>query len=109
MGLLVTSVICFLIGAALSLRFKVIVLFPATIITLFLSWPIMIAMGFRVWQITICAIAEITALQTGYLAGAMLRHRRVRHRRASTAGWLRRSRINGDDTLVDQAEPTLGE
>ena len=43
MGLLIPSVICLLIGAALSLRFKVIVLFPATIITLFLSCAVMIA------------------------------------------------------------------
>ena len=109
MGLLITSVICLLIGAALSLRFKVIVLFPATIITLFLSCAVMIAIGFSVWQITVSVIAEITALQAGYVAGAMLRHRRVRHRRASTAGWRRRSRINGDDAVVEQAEPTLGE
>ncbi len=98
MGLLTASVICLLIGAALSLRFKVIVLFPATIITLLLSCAIMIAMGLMIWETTICAIAEITALQTGYVVGAMLRYRRVRD--APKAGlaaqiadkWRRRSR-----------------
>ena len=83
MGLLTTLIICLLIGAALSLRFKFIILLPATIITLLLSCAIMIGMGFSVWQITISAIAERTALQTGYVAGAMLRQRRVRRRRPS--------------------------
>ena len=73
MGLLTTSVLCLLIGAALSLRFKVIVLLPATIITLLLSCANMIGMGFSVCEITISAIAEITALQAGYVVGAMLR------------------------------------
>jgi hypothetical protein len=83
LALLTTFVVCLLIGAALSLRFKVNILLAATIITLLLSCAIMIGMGFSVWQIMISAIAEITALQTGYVAGAMLRHRRVRRRRPS--------------------------
>lgn len=78
MGLLITPVLCLLIGAALSLRFKFIVLLPALFVTLLLSCAIMIGSGFSVLQITISAIAEITAMQAGYVAGAILRQMRVR-------------------------------
>jgi len=93
MGLLTASIICLVAGAALSLRFKFIILLPATIITLLLSCAIMIGMEFSIWQITISSIALIAALQAGYVAGGMMRHRLVR----------RRSRINGD--AVENAEP----
>lgn len=96
MGLLTASIICLLIGAALSLRFKFLILLPATIIVLLISCAIMLWMAFSIWQITISAIAEMAALQVGYVAGGMVRQRLVR----------RRSRIKGD--AVEHAEPIQG-
>lgn len=88
--LITPTLICLLIGGALALRFKFIVLLPATIVTLLLSSAVMLVMGFGFWQIMVSSIAEATALQVGYVAGAMLLpyyrrcYRRIRRRRAST-------------------------
>ena len=83
-------IICLLVGGALALRFKFLVLLPATITTLLVTCAIMIAMGYSLWPITLSLIVEATALQVGYLGGAMLLpryrrcYRRGKQKRVST-------------------------
>ena len=88
--LVIPTIICLFIGVTLALRFKFLVLLPATTITILVTCAIMIATEYSLWLIILSVIAEATALQVGYLSGAMLlpwcsqRYRRRKQRRVST-------------------------
>lgn len=61
-----------LIGAALALRFRFLVLIPATILTLIVTLVYLISLGYGPWPTTLSLIASVTALQTGYFCGSVL-------------------------------------
>jgi len=60
-----------LIGAALALRFRFLVLIPATILTLIVTLVYLISLGYSAWPTTLSLIASVTALQAGYLCGSV--------------------------------------
>ena len=61
-----------LIGAILGLRFKVLILVPAFVISSVAIFGIGIAHGDNLSSILLTAFFAITALQMGYLAGALI-------------------------------------
>jgi hypothetical protein len=61
-----------LIGAALALRFRFLVLIPATVLTLIVTLLYLISMGYSPWPIFLSLVASVTALQAGYLCGSVL-------------------------------------
>jgi hypothetical protein len=66
------SILYALIGAILGLRFKVLILVPATMIGIFLVVGFALAGETSVWWAMIFAIAAASSLQIGYLSGATI-------------------------------------
>lgn len=62
-----------LIGAVLGLRFKVLVLFPAIFIGSAAALGIGMAHNNGLWSVLLSMILAISALQMGYLGGAVIR------------------------------------
>lgn len=60
------------IGAILGLRFTVLVLVPAMIVSSIAIFGIGIAYGDSPWSMVIAVLLAITALQIGYLAGSVI-------------------------------------
>ncbi len=63
----------FLAGAALGLRFKVMILVPALISTALFGTIVGLTRGDEFWSIAIAMILLGTAIQVGYLAGILFR------------------------------------
>lgn len=63
------SIVCFLIGALLGLRFRVLVLVPATAFCIFLVLLVGLSSGAGAAWTAIVAIIAAVLLQVGYLAG----------------------------------------
>src|SRR6266849_7948064 len=87
--MLVLTIISFLIGVILGLRFKVIVLVPAFGLALALIAVSGIVMEEGVWRPVSTTVAVVTFLQLGYICGSILRiafyrTRVADHGRAST-------------------------
>lgn len=65
---------CFFVGAVLGLHFKVLALVP----TVGLAWAVVaaagIASGEGVWQLALALAVTAATVQSGYLAGTMVRH-----------------------------------
>ncbi len=59
----------FLAGAALGLRFKVMILVPALILTALFAAIVELTRGDQFWSIAVTMILLVTAIQVGYLAG----------------------------------------
>jgi len=61
--------LCFLVGAVLGLRFKVLILVPVT----GLSWVLVIANGIvngeSLWRLALALVVVATAIQLGYVGG----------------------------------------
>jgi hypothetical protein len=70
---LTTFGIFFLIGATFSVRFNVLILFPAIGLALFGTAAVGIAHGDRIGSIALIMVLIGTALQLGYLAGIDMR------------------------------------
>jgi hypothetical protein len=70
MTMLATTAI--LIGAVLGLRYKVLILVPATIFGSAATLGIGMAQMNSVWLVPLAMVLAITALQVGYLAGAVI-------------------------------------
>ena len=83
--LIIPVIICLLVGMALALRFKFVVLLPATVIILLATCAVMIGREYSSWAITFLLIVEATTLQVGYVGGSILLefsrrcYRRARH------------------------------
>ena len=63
------AIFMFLVGAALGQRFTVLVLIPATLITLGMATGLGIARAQAPGTITVVTVAAIACLQIGYLFG----------------------------------------
>ena len=61
------------IGAALGLRFRIFVLLPVLLLSLFVCTAIGLAQGTTIWSITLTSVVGVTCLQLGYLSGALLK------------------------------------
>ena len=62
-----------LFGALLAQRFKVVILVPAIVINSAAILVFGIARNSNLWAVLFCAAVTITALQFGYLGGAVIR------------------------------------
>ena len=62
-----------LAGAALGLRFKVMILVPALTLTMLFAAIVGVTRGDQFWSIAIAMILLGTAIQVGYLAGILIR------------------------------------
>src|SRR5258708_38600488 len=74
----------FLAGAALGLRFKVMILVPALILTALFAAIVGLKRGDQFWSIAAAMILLGTAIQVGYLAGILFR---------AKIAWVRAQRI----------------
>jgi hypothetical protein len=61
-----------LVGVALGLRFKVLVLVPAVTLFTILAIMVEIGLGENFWSIILMTAAVVTAFQLGYLAGIVV-------------------------------------
>jgi hypothetical protein len=77
------AIIYILAGAALGLRFKVLILAPAVTLTMLFAAIIGITRGDTFWAIAIEMILYVTAIQVGYLAGILIRAKIERSERRS--------------------------
>ena len=66
-------IIHFLAGAALGLRFKVMILVPALTLTMLFAAMVGVTRGDKFWFIAVAMILLGTAIQVGYLAGILIR------------------------------------
>jgi hypothetical protein len=75
----------FLAGAALGLRFKVMILVPALILIALFAAIVGLSSGDQFWSIAAAMILLGTAIQVGYLAGILFRAKiaSVRERRTA--------------------------
>jgi uncharacterized membrane protein YczE len=64
--------VCFLIGAALGLRFKVLALLPATGSVLAIVVAEELTRGDASWQVLISAMAVAAVLQAGFFVGSVV-------------------------------------
>ena len=62
-----------LAGAALGLRFKVVILVPALALTMLFAAMVGVTRGDQFWSIAVAMILLGTAIQVGYLAGILIR------------------------------------
>ena len=77
------AIIYVLAGAALGLRFKVLILAPAVTLTMLFAAIVGIARGDTFWAIAIAMILHVTAIQVGYLGGILIRAKIERSERRS--------------------------
>ena len=68
-----TVIIHVLAGAALGLRFKVMILVPALTLTMLFAAIVGVTHGDQFWSIALAMILLGTAIQVGYLAGILIR------------------------------------
>jgi len=68
-----TVIIHVLAGAALGLRFKVVILVPALTLTMLFAAMVGVTRGDQFWSIALAMILLGTAIQVGYLAGILIR------------------------------------
>jgi|SRR5450631_2365513 hypothetical protein len=71
MKLLVLSLI---FGAALGLRFNVLILLPAILLSLTLNAGIAAAQGYGLWDTLLATALSITGIQIGFLGGFSSRY-----------------------------------
>jgi hypothetical protein len=67
------AIVGVLAGAALGLRYKVLILAPAVTLATTLAMIVAIARGEHFWSIILAMAISGTALQLGYLAGIAIR------------------------------------
>ena len=73
--MLTPTLISLLVGMVLAQRFKVLVLFPAILLTLFLATGAAIVRTQQLdWMLGLTALTTVVGLQVGYLAGIGVRH-----------------------------------
>ena len=72
-----------LAGAALGLRYKVMILVPAVTLTMFFAAIVGVAHRDMFRSIAIAMVVLVTAIQVGYLAGILIRAKIERSERRS--------------------------
>lgn len=72
--MILLSMVSLLVGALLGQRFKVMVLFPATVIVLVIAVGIGVGHARMAWSIVLMAAAAATSMQIGYLIGIGVHH-----------------------------------
>jgi len=109
MMLAITAV---LIGAVLGMRFKILILLPATVIGSSATLGVGVAHSDGFWSILLAMVLAIAALQVGYLAGTVviaLQSRRqgfACDRRGGTkARWLSAPRIFNQSAPLKKPMP----
>jgi hypothetical protein len=68
--MLVEMAIAALVGAALSLRFQIYILLPATLIVVVVAIGVGVSTGAGMWWIVLDTFIAVASLQFGYLVGA---------------------------------------
>jgi len=63
--------ICFLVGAVLGLRFKVLILVPAIGFSVLVVTVNGIVLGESVWRLALVMVVAATAIQLGYIGGTV--------------------------------------
>src|ERR1700686_1904028 len=71
--MVITIGISILIGAALGLRFSVLILLPTIVLATLITAAIGIAHGDQIWSVALAMVLVATALQISYLAGTITR------------------------------------
>jgi predicted Na+-dependent transporter len=69
------AIICTVVGIALGLRFKVLVLVPAIALAVIFALIVGVARGDSFWSIVLVMVIVGTAIQLGYLVGIFLADR----------------------------------
>ena len=77
-----------LAGAALGLRFKVVILVPALTLTMLFAAMVGVTRGDQFWSIALAMILLGTAIQVGYLAGILIRAKIASVRAQRTAATM---------------------
>ncbi len=72
--MMILALISLLAGAALGLRFKVLVLVPAIALTLLMAAGTGLGGGDSLWTVLLMAAAAGASLQIGYFGGAIIRY-----------------------------------
>ena len=72
-----------LVGVALARRVNYLVLIPATIVTLLVTYAAVTAEEYSLGSLALASFLNVTGLQAGYLGGATIRPRSLRFRRFS--------------------------
>lgn len=67
-----TAICLLLLGLMLAQRLNYLIVVPATIVTLIVTFAIAIAQEYTVGLVALFSVVNITALQAGYFAGAMI-------------------------------------
>ena len=68
---MVITALFLLTGGILGFRFKVIILFPAIILTVVVTSSIEVAQGQDAWSSALITLAAVIAIQMGYLSGVV--------------------------------------
>jgi hypothetical protein len=68
------TIICFLTGAALGMRFKILIVIPVIGLALLGTAAVGIANGSPIGSTMLIMVLVATTLQLGYLAGVVSRH-----------------------------------
>jgi hypothetical protein len=63
--------ICFLFGAVLGLRFKLLILVPAIGFSVLVVTANGIVIGESLWRLALAAVVAATAIQLGYVGGTV--------------------------------------
>jgi hypothetical protein len=71
---MILTIICFLIGAALGMRFKVLIVIPVVCMALLGTAAVGIAHGDPIGSLVVTMVLIATTLQLGYLAGVVSHH-----------------------------------
>ncbi len=72
--MLTPTIVSLLVGMVLAQRFKVLVLFPVILLTLFLALGAGIVRPGAAWPLGLTAVVVIVCLQVGYVFGIGIRH-----------------------------------
>jgi hypothetical protein len=75
-----------ILGAALGLRFTVLVLFPATLLSFALIASVAAARGYGLWPTLIAVALSITGIQVGFLGAISTRYFMTARRSAHLRG-----------------------
>ena len=98
--LIVFAILCFFLGAGLSLRFKALVLVPVLLAALPLNYFILVSQGHGSGSAALSSIAGVLTLNLGYLSGALASFYRFKE---PTEGLREEPRIFPNQAIV---EPT---
>ena len=88
--MMTVAILSMLFGVALGLRFKVLVLFPAILMSLVLNAGIAAAQGNDLWATLLAIALSAIGIQVGFLGGISARYFLMARRPPHRAGQQRR-------------------